>query len=81
MEEEYYFRKEIRERFSQVLKKDGRSLRAIGKESGICDAVIGKYRDGAYLPNAYSMAKLCKTLNVSADWLLGLSDKGGPTDD
>ena len=78
MEEEYYFRKEIRERFLQVLKKDGRTLRAIAKESGVSDAVIGKYRDGAYLPNAYSIAKLCKALNVSADWLLGLSDKGGP---
>jgi DNA-binding XRE family transcriptional regulator len=30
------------------------------------------------LPRAFEIALICRTFNVSADWLLGLSDEGGP---
>ena len=39
-----------------------------------CD-VVGKYERGLMYPNAHRMHDLCVILGVSADYLLGLSDK------
>ena len=37
--------------------------------------VIGKYERGERFPSAYKLRDICVALNVSADYLLGLSDK------
>lgn len=39
------------------------------------------YLSGDRLPDASVLAKMCKALNVSADWLLGLSDTRKPEPD
>ena len=36
---------------------------------------IGKYERGERLPSCYKLHDICVALNVSADYLLGLSDK------
>lgn len=36
---------------------------------------VGKYERGERLPSAYKLRDICVALNVSADYLLGLSDK------
>lgn len=42
----------------------------------ICSpATISKWLHGETLPTAYTLERLCKYLGVSADYLLGLSDR------
>lgn len=78
MIDEYEFRKQFRYRFMDVVEHDGRKLGVVEQENGIHGAILGNYRDGRAIPNAYSLLKVCQIYGVSADWLLGLSDKGGP---
>ena len=78
MIDEYEFRKQFRMRFAQVVERDGRKLGIVERDNGIYGAILGNYRDGRAIPNAYSLLKVCQIYGVSADWLLGLSDKGGP---
>jgi transcriptional regulator with XRE-family HTH domain len=46
----------------------------LAKATGINHETLGKWLNGNNLPNAASLERLCTTLNVSADWLLGLED-------
>ena len=42
-----------------------------------CDLSRGSvymYEKGSRYPDGYSVAKICRGLNVSADWLLGLKE-------
>lgn len=78
MIDEYEFRKQFRRRFSKLVERDGRKLSVVERENRIYGAVLGNYRDGRSIPNAYSMLKVCQIYGVSADWLLGLSEEGGP---
>lgn len=78
MIDEYEFRKRFRMRFTQLVERDGRKLGIVEQENGIHGAILGNYRDGRAIPTAYNLLKVCQIYGVSADWLLGLSDKGGP---
>lgn len=45
----------------------------------VCHQVIYRWMATYEYPNALNIKNICKTYNVSADWLLGLSDrKEGP---
>ena len=39
---------------------------------------ISKYESGVHEPGLSVLASLCKALQVTCDWLVGLSDEGGP---
>lgn len=78
MIDEHDFRKQFRMRFTQVVERDGRKLGIVEQENGIHGAILGNYREGRAIPTTYSLLKVCQIYGVSADWLLGLSDKGGP---
>lgn len=41
---------------------------------------VWEWTRGASTPNAFWTVKMAFLLGVSADWLLGLSDEGGPED-
>lgn len=77
-EQDYNIRKKFMLRFNEIVKKDGRTLCKIERLFGINASAMGRYRDGASVPNAISIYRICQIYGVSADWLLGLSDKGGP---
>lgn len=47
----------------------------VAKLTGIKRNVIHEYVQGTYQPTAYNIKRIAKGLNVSADWLLGLTDK------
>lgn len=46
----------------------------LAKRSGLTAATISRYICGQRLPNVARLVKLSKALDVSADYLLGLSD-------
>lgn len=51
------------------------SMGNISMDCGFCRDLIASYIRGGRYPNAYTLAHICNYFNVSADWLLGLSDE------
>lgn len=56
----------------------GWSQMRLALEAGIEPSAISRYERGVNEPRANTLAKLARTLGVSADWLLGLggNDEG-----
>jgi transcriptional regulator with XRE-family HTH domain len=52
----------------------GLDIEELYKRSGVNDVMIRQYEEGVSRPSFDSLIKLCVTMNVSADYLLGLSD-------
>ena len=44
----------------------------LGNKTYTTASTIGGYRTGAHSPNVATLARICKELNVSADYLLDL---------
>lgn len=65
------------ERLTQAMKDNNMKVIDLANKSGLQSAAISNWRSGYYKPNAESMVKLAKALNVSVDWLSGTSDKKG----
>ena len=57
--------KEVRGDLSQV---------AAARKIGICQQGWARYERGGATPGAEVIVQICSKFNVSADWLLGLSD-------
>ena len=68
---------DITARLRQLINGSGRSYRQLADEMGISFATIGGWLNLGKLPDAYNTIKVCQYFHVSADWLLGLSEKGG----
>ena len=52
----------------------GVSQESLARDLGVSKSTIGLYESGDTLPDAQTLRDLAKYFNVSADWLLGLSD-------
>lgn len=52
----------------------GQLARAIGRS----DEAVKSWETGTNEPKAMDAAAVCRVLGVTADWLLGLSEMGGP---
>lgn len=51
------------------------SMSRISEDCGFGRDLVASYIRGGRLPNSITLFKLCRYLNVSADWLLGLSNE------
>ena len=60
------------ERLNMVLYERKLSQADLDKRTGIGRANISRYVCNKQMPTVDSLIAICKTLNVSADWLLGL---------
>ena len=49
-----------------------------GKRIGKTQQVWARYESGAVKPNAEMILQICSAFDVSADWLLGLTDDRAP---
>ena len=65
----------IREKRGLSQRKLVKMIAKIGVTQDCNSDVIGRYERGDRLPSAYKLHDICIALNVSADYLLGLSDK------
>ena len=63
------------ERFNEVLNQTGLTGRKISEMLGIEPPTLVKYKKGISGMNMKTLENFCRTFNVSANWLLGLSDK------
>lgn len=64
----------FKERFNEVLKQSGKKQTEIALALNISKQCVNDYRTGKTLPSLETLYLLCKYLDVSADYLLGLSD-------
>ena len=72
-------RDKFTQRFAQALRSynpDGERLKLkdLARLSGICTRSLSLYKTGKRCPGTVTGAMLAQALNVSLDWLMGLSD-------
>ena len=67
----------FRERLLQSMTEAGSNQSRLSREAGVDRSTISQLikSDGPRLPNAHLVAQCAAVLGVSADWLLGLTDK------
>lgn len=60
------------ERLRKITNEQDLSVTALSNLAGIAQPSLSMYLSGDRLPDAEVITRLCRALNVSADWLLGL---------
>ncbi len=61
-------------RFNEALKQSGKTQVEIAKSINVSKQCVNDYKTGKSLPSIETLYALCKVLEVSADYLLGLSE-------
>ncbi len=67
----------LRRRLTQAMEERGLTQSALARGIGVDRSTVSQLLtgDGARIPNAHVVGECAATLGVSADWLLGLSDR------
>lgn len=65
-------------RIRAIMDKRKMKQKDLADQTGIARQSIGYYADGSNIPNAEVLAKIAKALDVSSDYLIGLSDDEKP---
>lgn len=64
----------FQKRFNEILKICGKTQADIAREIGVSQQGISEYKAGRSVPSLEKLYAICKYLDVSADYLLGLDD-------
>lgn len=64
----------FKERLNEVLIENNLSQNALAKKISMSQGVVNNYCTGKREPSLEVLIAICKELNVSADYLLGLTD-------
>ncbi len=64
----------FKNRFNEVLKNCGKSQVELAKAAGVSKQCISDYKSGKSVPSIKTLCNICAFLDVSSDYLLGLSD-------
>lgn len=62
----------LSERLRKAIADNGIMQKDLAEMTGITQISISHYCTGRKNPNAPKIIKMCKALNISSDWLLGL---------
>ena len=65
---------EFTKRFNEVLQQSGKTQVEIAKALNVTKQCVNDYKTGKSVPSLETLYALCKYLDVSADYLLGLTD-------
>lgn len=68
------YNKPIASRLRAIIDRDRLKQSDIAEKVGVTRQSISYYADGSSVPDAETLGKIADALNVSADYLLGLSD-------
>ena len=68
---------EIKNRIAKEIKASGMSQREIANGIHVHPSAITQYLNGRSAPALDTLAKLCVLLDISADYLLGITDYSG----
>lgn len=63
---------DIKKRLKEEIKRSGLSTVEIAKSVGVSPEMITQYCTTEKLPRLDTFAKICKVLDVSSDYILGL---------
>jgi len=64
----------IGQRLKTVLHERGMMQKELAEKIGVSEMVISRYIHGGRIISVPILIEICKALNVSADYLLGLSE-------
>ena len=64
----------FQERLREVLKESGISQRELAKRLFLSQSIVNNYCTGRREPSLNVLVAICKELDVSADYLLGIVD-------
>ena len=64
----------IKERLCEELKNSGLTTIEIAKRVGVSPEMITQYRTTKKLPKLDTFAKLCKELDLDANYILGINE-------
>lgn len=64
----------IRERLTEAIRTSGKKQIEIAERACIADTTLSDYIHKSTLPSIETFALLCKALDVSADYILGLDE-------
>ncbi len=64
----------FKERLMEALAENNISQNALAKKISMSQGVVNNYCTGKREPSLDVLVSICKELNVSADYLLGLTD-------
>jgi transcriptional regulator with XRE-family HTH domain len=67
---------EFGQRLKIAIQKQGISQQELAKAIGVSEKSVSLYINNKSMPALITLEKIAKTLNASADWLLGLSPTG-----
>ena len=62
------------ERFNELVKISGKTQVEIAKEINVSKQCISDYKSGKSFPSLETLCLICNVLEVSADYLLSLTD-------
>ena len=65
---------EIKKRLCEEIRQSGITTAELAKRVGVSPEMITQYCTTKKLPRLDTFVRLCRALDVSADYLLGLSD-------
>ena len=65
---------EFTKRFNEVLKTSGKTQVEIAKAVNVSKQCVNDYKTGKSVPSLETLYLLCKYLEVSSDYLLGLEN-------
>ena len=65
----------FQERIREELKHCGLTQKQLAEQLGVDPANITNWKTGKNIPSVETLYALCKLLNVSADYLLGLDEE------
>lgn len=68
---------DIKDRIAREIRASGMSQREIASSIRVHPSAITQYLNGRSAPALDTLARLCVTLDVSADYLLGITDYSG----
>lgn len=64
----------IKERLGEEIKNSGLTTIEIAKRIGVSPEMVTQYRTTKKLPKLDTFAKLCKELDLDANYILGLDE-------
>lgn len=64
----------IKQRLKEELKATGLTTKQIADKIGVSPEMVTQYTTTKKLPKLDTFAKICKELELSADYLLGIKD-------
>ena len=64
----------IGERINKARREANLNQKELSQRAKITEGSLSRYENGIREPKSDAMIKLCKTLGISADYLLGITD-------